>query len=381
MKITEQQRQELIQQIANNLTGSFISRSTPPKPTDIGGLLHHIIIDGEELFTLKECNCSTLSRNSNDLRSNLENFMCNFINNSYDKEQPINLINIGSDFAGITIILAKLYLKGYKTVNLSIVDKALYNESEHLEFWKTLFFDNLEINYVTDLIHGNRIDKDICNNWLFSACPYRLFMQSNIIVFAEDIGGGLHANLKTLNDFIAGIKQARIHNFALAQPPNAKQTYRESSAPIINAISTGIFEQKIFIVNAEESLASKEIVFNVKCTTLNICKINNTWEICDNTQLIATSSNNEYHHSTTDNEQKLVLPDNKSPFNRHQNTTSQPSLPLLFSDLATTSNHNFHEQLEADRKLAQQLQEEERQALARAKNLQEQADRIFALSL
>lgn len=401
MKIEEPQRQELIQQIANNLTGSFISCSVQGGETK--GLLYNIIINGEILFALKECNCIPLSRNSNNFRSELENFICNFIINSYDKQQPINLINIGSDFTGITIILAKLYLKGYKTINLSVVDKDYIHSDhrKHLDFWETLFLDELTVNDVHDLIHEHAIDAHICNNRLFSLQPYRLFMQSNMIVFAEDAGSSLCYNRTVLNNFIAGIKQARVHNFVLAQSPAGNKKHKKTSNPIIqnaistieNAIRTGMFEQKIFVINAEESNGSKKIVFDVKCTTLNIYQINDKWEICDKTQSIATGSNNEYHHFTIDPEQNPILPDNKAPFNQHESRIAPPSLPLLFSDLTTTSNQHFNDQTEqdfflalrlqaeADQDFAQKLQAAEQQNFALAKSLQEQADRAFALSL
>ncbi|MGD0465126.1 MAG: hypothetical protein ABSA84_00270 [Gammaproteobacteria bacterium] len=245
MPITLTQKKQLIDQIANNLTGDFI-RTDKADGLDIDrsgtmrcgtktymGNVYPIFvatndikiifnIDNQELFTIKECNCIKCGRyryvNGKQnyyrkiIETNIVNLVITKIPNTNDQ---ITLICIGSDWAGLSVILANLYKIGY--INFSIInieqsqDKYNRNMAQLeqinniacLQFWKELF-SNASIQCIT-------IGVDTKNTNL-SIFIERFITTPKLIIFAEDLGDIddrilIHNNcINTIVDAIKKIK-------------------------------------------------------------------------------------------------------------------------------------------------------------------------------
>ena len=238
MGLTLEQKKQLTDQIANNLTGDLIKvQTTDFLDRDRDGIIRFgainyngktfpilvatqnvkIIfnINNQEIFTINECNCAECGRyksieeKPNHHRKLIEtNIVANIIKEISNTAEQINLVCVGSDWAGLTVILAKLYKLGY--TNFSIInieqnqDKynrnmtQLEQSNNHacLQFWKELF-SKATIQCIT-------IGIDLENVNLTQYADY-FITSTKLIVFAEDLGNPENTTLD-IDDM------ARTHN-------------------------------------------------------------------------------------------------------------------------------------------------------------------------
>ena len=222
MPITLEQKKQLTDQIANNLTGDLIKiAKTTSFDTDRHGSPRYGIkcymgniypilvatqdikiifnIDNQEVFTLNECNCEECGRyqfingRQNDYRKIIEtNIVNHIVKETLNKTEQINLICVGSDWAGLSVILANLYKLGYINFFITNIEQNQdkYNRNmAHLEqetnndpclqFWREIFLGS-NIQCTTIGVDMKHVDlSQYANNFITAA---------KLIVFAEDLG-------------------------------------------------------------------------------------------------------------------------------------------------------------------------------------------------
>lgn len=361
MNITSEQKQALIKQIVNNLTGQFIKK----KLNDSANLEFIISVDKETIFHLQECACPSFNRDKTCFRQKMENTICDFINANFKKSEEIKLVNIGGDWVGLTVILAKLYLDGYRNFNVAVLDKGadLKIESKYLQFWKELFIDCTITNGTYLGISCIDATKDITCEFMTKINPL-FYTGSNLIVFAEDVGNSVAANNYAVEAFVNAVIQMRKNNFTLAQSLSTKPRILEKLDPIIQAVKQGEFEQKLFFIKSDFRLN-----FEMHATTIRIQKGNGNWEVDVSTELLKNVTINK-------DPDKVVILNDQDDYVKDKRRKVDNG--LFFSEHVASSSSS----IKTDEELAKKLQQEEEDWLLAQtlQNEEEQGRELLALS-
>ena len=367
MNITSEQKQELIKQIVNNLTGQFIKK----KLNDSTHLEFIIGVDKETIFRLQECACPSFNRDKTCFRQKMENTICDFINANFKKLEEIKLVNIGGDWVGLTVILAKLYLDGYRNFNIAVLDKdadCKINE-QYLQFWKELFVSCTIINGTYAGVSCVDATKDISSNFMIKINPL-FYMGSNLIIFAEDVGNSIIANNHAIDTFVNAVIKMRENNFALAQSLSTKPRLLKKLEPIIEAIQQGKFEQKLFFIKLSSAFM---LNFEMHATTIRIQKINANWAVDVSTELLKNVTINKAEDKAED---KVVILNDQDDYVKDKRRKVDNG--LFFSEHFSSSSSS----IKTDEELANKLQQEQEDwLLAQAlQTEEEQGGESLALS-
>jgi hypothetical protein len=152
---------------------------------------HNAAIFKIENIELDECWCTdSLDRSKeNNTRTKMEqNIVKTITEQVKDKTKTIRLVNIGSDKIGLLVILSKLYLLGYKNIdiiNLETTDKQSFidNQKEtenYSNLLKTIFSD-AAYSYL-EVYKQNKTSIDLNKHQISNSAEITVF-------FAEDLGG------------------------------------------------------------------------------------------------------------------------------------------------------------------------------------------------
>lgn len=191
-KLERQQKEQLIQILTNEPSKLYSDVQIINGESSQTIIFNFVDFYGKKsCLRLKECQCAEkfqrnqLSKNG-DYRLLMEsNIVQAVVDNVVNKSEQINLVCIGSDWFGLTIILAKLYNLEYTNFNIINIEKQcnydVSRKNNRLDrnceqFWKYLFNDN---QHNLQVIIGV---KTIYN--------YQHIMAGKIFIFAEDLGLG-----------------------------------------------------------------------------------------------------------------------------------------------------------------------------------------------
>lgn len=220
MTLIQSQKKKIIEQLNQHLLGDDrsdiqVNATLPFKSTMAGGIEVTILpssidfvfnVNGQEIHRISECNCSTCIRTpimTPDLkdiniayhskqptglhRRRIETAIVDYIIKNNKICEKINLVCVGNDWLGLSIILAKLYKKNYR--HFSIINITLARESElslqkknnqkNLDFWRELFdYTQIECQTLAVGVDVNDIDLSSLSSQLENA---------KVMVFAEDL--------------------------------------------------------------------------------------------------------------------------------------------------------------------------------------------------
>jgi len=139
----EQEKKDKLIQIILSDPNSLIANRTEKLDYD-----DHIIIFGSDKCKLEfvECSCQpalTRKDHNNDYRAKIEyNLIWSILENVPNKSEEVILVSVGSDWFGLTIILAELYKKGYNNFYVINVENFTTHYrviQRYKKFWNWLF--------------------------------------------------------------------------------------------------------------------------------------------------------------------------------------------------------------------------------------------------
>ena len=118
-ELTESQKHLLINQIANNFSGNYISYIDNIHQSEFV-----LVVGGQEVLRMSECNCAEqFNRYKSPYRFNIEKDIVKLIVREIPNNlDQIRLVCLGSDWVGLSVILAKLYQLGYKDFSIFNVE-------------------------------------------------------------------------------------------------------------------------------------------------------------------------------------------------------------------------------------------------------------------
>ena len=251
----------LIDQIANNLIGDHIKIKTTER---LGESILEFSLkddDGLEVFKMQECNCSTFLRLTKDYRSNIETNLTKFILQTVPLIQKINLICVGGDWVGLSVILAKLYKAGYRTFSIANLyyekDSGVLWEQKtsYVNFWKLLFFE-AKINF-HELFYKKESIYGLGGLYEQSTGAIKeLLKTENYFVFAEDVGGSLIDNDTAIKRFIQEFVNKKIKILPSVEIPASQRIfYINSAAKIYSVQIVATVDNKVVVTfNEKENL-------------------------------------------------------------------------------------------------------------------------------